>query len=70
MFNPYLSSLTSALQQVPIQRDKDLLGGLLSRLRSLDSDDLILLLILYLLVKDGKDGSLWPMAAVVLYLIL
>lgn len=70
MFNPYLSSLTSALSQVPSQKGSDLLGGLLSRLRNLDSDDLILLLILYLLLKDGKEGSLWPMAAVVLYLIL
>lgn len=71
MYNPYVSSLSSALQ--PVSRGKDPLGGLgglLGRLGSLDSDDLLLLLMIYLLIKDGEQDNIWPLAAALIYLML
>lgn len=70
VFNPYLMSLGSVLQPVSASGSKDPMGAIFSRLRKLDSDDLILLLIIFLLVKDGDRDNLWPMVAALLYLIL
>lgn len=66
MFNPYLAPPESALQ--PVKGGG--LGGILRRLETLDADDLVILLLLYLLAKDGEGDGIWPLAAVMLYLLL
>lgn len=68
MFNPYLSSPHAMLEPMPAPPGRE--DGLLERLSNLDNDDLLLLLIIFLLMKDGKQGSIWPMAAALIYLML
>ena len=68
MFNPYVSSPAQRLLK---KKSGGFLGGLLSKLGRLDSDDLLILLLIYLLSKkDGEEGDLWPLAAVAIYLML
>lgn len=68
MFNPYVSSPEQSLRQ---KKSSGLLGGLLGKLKHLDSDDLLILLLIFLLSKkDGEEGDLWPLAAVVIYFLL
>ena len=70
MFNPYVSEIQGALR--PVRRKKtDLgLGNLMERLSHLDNDDLIILLLVFLLARQGDQDSFWPLAAALLYLIL
>lgn len=68
MFNPYVSSPEQSLRQ---KKSSGFLGGLLGKLKHLDSDDLLILLLIFLLSKkDGEEGDLWPLAAVVIYFML
>ena len=69
MFNPYLSSHESALHPVP-GRNAGPLQGLARRLGNLDSDDLLLLLLIYLLARKEDADGIWPLVAVALYLML
>lgn len=68
MFNPYLNRPTQMLE--PVTGKQDLLGGIMKRFRELDSDDLLLMLIVYLVMKDGKRDDVWPLLAALLYCIL
>ena len=68
MFNPYVEEPERALQPVPGK--KGLLDGLLGRLSRLDTDDLLILLLVYLITKEGEEDSVWPLAAALLYLML
>lgn len=36
----------------------------------MDSDDLLILLLVYLLVKEGEQDGIWPLVAAMLYLML
>lgn len=68
MFNPYVASPAESLRK---SKGGGLLGGLLGKLKRLDSDDLLILLLIFLLSKkDGEEGDLWPLAAVAIYLML
>lgn len=72
MFNPYVSQPAEALR--PVQHrgtpSGGLLDGLLGRLSRLDSDDLLILLLVYLLCRDGEEDGIWPLVAALLYLLL
>lgn len=68
MFNPYVSAPEQSLRPA---KGGGLLSGILSKLKKLDHDDLLILVLIYLLSKrDGEEGDLWPLAAVAIYLML
>lgn len=71
MYNPYLHEPSQALEQ---NRHKDtgknLLSGFSERFGGLDSDDILILLIICLLISGGKQEKLWPLVAVLIYCIL
>lgn len=69
MFNPYVSSAAKSIHPVKGERAGGL-EGILGRLGRLESDDLLLLLLVFLLVKEGDQDGLWPLVAVMLYLML
>lgn len=68
MFNPYISEPAQALE--PISKRQEPLGGFLNQIRQLDGDDLLVMLILYLLLRDGKQDELWPLLGALMYCIL
>lgn len=73
MFNPYVGGVSQSLRPVEGRGpEKGGLGGILSRLGNLDSGDLLLLLLIYLLVREQEDGheKIWPLVAAALYLML
>ncbi len=69
MFNLYVEEPHHALQPVP-ERQSGPLDGILGRLGKLDRDDLLILLLIYLISREGEEDSIWPLAAALLYLIL
>lgn len=70
MFNPYVTGIQAALRPVHQQKRDMGLETLLSRVGQLDNDDLIILLLVFLLARQGDPDGLWPLAAALLYLIL
>lgn len=70
MYNPYLSSIGAFLRPVTRQRSGSLFGGILNRLRHLDEDDLLLILILFFLMKNGDKEGQWPLLAAIVYCML
>ena len=70
IYNPYFSSIDCALQPAGRRADESPLSGLLSRLGQLDGETLLLLGLLVLLWKDGKDRQLFPLLCVILYLLI
>ena len=71
MFNPYVSEPAQALRPVPRRNAPGgLLEGLMGRLRNLDSDDLLILLLVYLVSREGEEDGIWPLVAVLIYLML
>lgn len=70
MFNPYVTGIQAALR--PVHRQPADLGleTLLRRVGQLDSDDLIILLLVFLLARQGDPEGFWPLAAALLYLLL
>ena len=70
MFNPYVTGIQTALRPARQQKKDGGLETLLSRLGQLDNDDLIILLLVFLLARQGDPEGFWPLAAALLYLIL
>lgn len=70
MFNPYVSEVQGALRPARQPKSDPGLGKLMDRLSHLDNDDLIILLLVFLLARQGDKDSFWPLAAALLYLIL
>lgn len=77
MFNPYAGQPEEVLRPVPQSAGPErppekpkVMEGLLERLGRLDRDDLLLLVLVFLLAKDGEGDVLWPLAAAALYLML
>ena len=72
MFNPYLSAHESALRPArgSGETGNGPLQGILRRLGRLDSDDLLLLLLIYLLARKEDEDGIWPLVALGLYLML
>ena len=68
MFNPYVSRPEDALR--PVRRPPPGPEGLLDRLGRLERDDLLILVLIYLLAKEGEPERIWPLVAVMLYLLL
>jgi hypothetical protein len=67
MFNPYLNTPSQALEQIPHRKTG---SQLLRRLQKLDSDDLLLMLIIYFLMKEPDRDDLWPLLAALAYCML
>ena len=68
MFNPYVSRPEDALR--PVRRPQKAPEGILGRLGRLERDDLLILTLIYLLAREGDPDRIWPLAAVLLYLLL
>lgn len=69
MFNPYVGAAAQFIRPVKGAESHGL-GSILSKLGNLDSDDLLILLLVYLLAKEGDQDGIWPLVAAMLYLIL
>lgn len=67
MFNPYVGSVSQSLHK-PSEKTGGGVGGILGKIGELDRDDLLMLLLIFLLVKEGEQDGLWPMVAAMLYL--
>lgn len=71
MFNPYISSAGQSLRLITGKGSTGSgLDGILRKLGNLDSDDLLILLLIYLLAKEGEQDGVWALVAAMLYLIL
>lgn len=70
IYNPYFSSIDRALRPAGSRPDEGPLSGLLSRLGQLDGETLLLLGLLLLLWKDGKDRQMLPLLCAILYLLI
>lgn len=68
MYNPYLNTTKQMLE--PVRERKGLMEGLVTKLRRLDEDDLLLMLIVYLVVRNGDRDDVWPLLAALVYCIL
>ncbi len=68
MYNPYLHSPEQMLE--PVREQKSPLEGIIRKLRQLDTDDLLVLLLIYLLIQDGRKDDLWPLLGALIYCIL
>jgi hypothetical protein len=77
MFNPYVGPVEQSLRQTkppkpapgPPEKSQSL-GAVLDRLSSLDRDDVLIALLIFLLARDQETDSLWPMVAAGIYLLL
>lgn len=69
MFNPYVGDPARCIRPVRGEKGGGL-EGILGRLGRMDSDDLLILLLVYLLVKEGEQDGIWPLVAAMLYLML
>ena len=73
MYNPFLSPIETAVQPIPHKGGKPsqpLQNRIAGRLRNLDNDDLIIMLILYLLLRRSHQDRTIPILAVLLYCML
>ncbi|MDD6024573.1 MAG: hypothetical protein PUC06_10125 [Oscillospiraceae bacterium] len=73
MYNPYLSPIETAVRPLPQRERKQshsLQNRIAGRLRSLDNDDLLIMLILYLLLRRSCQDRTIPILAVLLYCML
>ncbi len=69
IYNPYFSGPEEALLPVP-PRSPGLLDGLTDRLKHLEGEDILLVLLLVLLLKNDQDRRLWPLIGALAYLLL
>lgn len=68
MYNPYLNTTKQMLE--PVNGTRDITGGILRKLHQLDSDDILIMLIVYLVMRDGKKDDIWPLLAALMYCFL
>lgn len=67
MFNPYFSEPREALEK---PHNTEPWNGLMHRLHNLDGDDLFLLLLVFLLIREGQQEERWPLVAALIYCVL
>jgi hypothetical protein len=84
MFNPYVAPVTESLRPLAPPKEKPErperaerppeksqgLGAILGRLGQLDSDDMLIALLIFLLARDQEPDSLGPMVAAGIYLLM
>lgn len=70
MYNPYFHEPSQMLRQKDTGTMNQPLDGLLKRIGHLDSDDLLVLLLIFILFRDGKKDGIWPLLAALVYCIL
>ena len=70
MFNPYVSDHAAALRPSAGKNAPGPGPAILSRLNQLDSDDLLILLLIYLIARQEEEHGIWPFVAMGLYLML
>ena len=69
MFNPYVSTPEQSLRPVR-EPSKGPLDGILGRLGRLETDDLLILALVYLLAREDEQDRIWPLVAALIYLML
>ena len=69
IYNPYFSAPGEVLQPVAPQTPGPL-DGLLGRLKRLEGEDILLILLLVLLLKNDQDRRLLPLIGALVYLLL
>ncbi len=71
LYNPYLGPVGEMLEPVRGNSGRsDPLGGILKGLSRLDGDDILLMMIIYLVLRDGEKENLWPLLGALLYCML
>ena len=69
IYNPYFSSTEEALRPISPQ-NSGILDGILDRLKSLEGEDILLILLLVVLLKNDQDRQLLPLIGALVYLLL
>ena len=70
MYNPYFHEPIKMLERKTDSGFSAPLRSLINRIQQLDSDDLLLLLLIFLLFRDGERDHLWPLLAALVYCML
>lgn len=70
MYNPYFHEPIKMLERKTDGGFSAPLHSITNRIQQLDSDDLLLLLLIFLLFRDGERDYLWPLLAVLVYCML
>ena len=70
MYNPFLNSTAEMLEPVYRRKKDGFMERIFGRISSLDGDDLLIMLIIYLIMKDNEKEDIWPLLAALLYCVL
>ena len=70
MFNPYFHRPQQMLERKRDDPSRQHLEGLLRRVGHLDGDDLLLLMLIFLIFKDGEKDNVWSLLAVLVYCMI
>lgn len=69
MFNPYFSQVQDALL-VPKNEGPGSIHQLFAGIGSLDGDKLLLLLLIFVLLQEGRQEERWPLVAALIYCMM
>ncbi len=70
MYNPFFQDPAQMLEQNKKSKGQNSMGGFMERLRGLDRDDLLILLLIFLLFQDENQDNIWPLLAALVYCML
>lgn len=70
MYNPFFQEPAQMLEKKEVSVGQNPMDGFVNRLRELDRDDLLILLLIFLLFRDGNQDNLWPLLAALVYCML
>ena len=69
MFNPYFSQVQDALL-VPKNEGPGGIQQLLAGISTLDGDKLLLILLIFILLPEGRQEERWPLVAALIYCMM
>ena len=70
MFNPYFHESGGILECSSGRKNENPVDMILQKFKRLDNDDLLILMLIFLLFRDGKRESIWPLLAALVYCML
>ena len=70
MFNPFFHEPIQMLEKQTGSPQFNPANMIMQRISQLDGDDLLILLLIFLIFKDGKKDNVWPIIAALVYCML